>query len=882
MAKIDQIEGGFFDPVSPLPGVGKLTLLPKLKDSLKKLPFLLCGPPGSGKKNLLKIATQESGLEMSIYDLGHIAKGFKREDDNVKARYREVEKIIGKYVGGRRLQTNLMGERRLLVFYGAEFLDRESAALLCKCDVVLLANERTANLKSTFGNKAVWVKRLTHGEMKHSLKVLYPEAGAQDIQKVTRLANGDLRQAQMGIDFKTGPIDEDRHVYFDVQGVLCRGVKKNLDYHHRRWVCENHLKVDKTIAEHAAFLEHVLLADAIQDYESPHTAPACIGDTADCVASFAAKRLVGYKRVYFDLECPPEKEGEQRVRLPPPSHKFPTCSEDLHEYSLIKPPPALLDPVPVMAANVPDQTHEHSDSPVNHDRQPRKRKRVTVFKEDASTVVPAVTRQEPTLLETSSSSSSAIQEVAPLGRPQADQDVHQEAERGRGNILLSLKSCVVSSVPPFAHSNNDAQESTAMPTCGPKLDTTRSRSEVIVQCPEIDLKAAYSKLKKQGVEGIIVSKFCDGVAALIVKHKNQNIGFHGVVRALETGRRTNETVQKHFKSFASAVCVYGDMKVKKKKETTEMPDFEEACEQLASADSATFRILRANAKKNKKYDRATPLEEGILTYTQELNEWLACKEDAESMIFDMSKPGPHFINNFKKDTVLNLRGVHFETSSGVQTTTLRNAISQPQAPGKPPLLYSKTIIFVGKPSTGKTELVHGLSRECCQRRNKDKYGHGSSIDPYGLMTKSGKIKELGAIGLSDFELKSKINNRLSIEEIKGLLYIKERAHIGARYHQAVFYEYVPRFWAVNTGKNEDGQDDPTEWFRNEHLHGLVKVIEEDTEGLRSSSGHDQAVARRAVIFIVDESLYEEGAQGATDAAATAVWEQDKQNGTPLD
>ena len=62
----------------------------------------------------------------------------------------------------------------------------------------------------------------------------------------------------------------------------------------------------------------------------------------------------------------------------------------------------------------------------------------------------------------------------------------------------------------------------------------------------------------------------------------------------------------------------------------------------------------------------------------------------------------------------------------------------------------------------------------------------------------------------------------------------------------------------------------------------MKVIEEDTEGLMKSSGHQQAMARRAVIFVVDESLYEDGAQGATDAAATAIWEQDKQNATRLD
>ena len=43
----------------------------------------------------------------------------------------------------------------------------------------------------------------------------------------------------------------------------------------------------------------------------------------------------------------------------------------------------------------------------------------------------------------------------------------------------------------------------------------------------------------------------------------------------------------------------------------------------------------------------------------------------------------------------------------------------------------------------------------------------ASIDPYGLMTKSGKMKELAAVGFYDFELKAKISNRLSTEEKKG-------------------------------------------------------------------------------------------------------------------
>lgn len=129
---------------------------------------------------------------------------------------------------------------------------------------------------------------------------------------------------------------------------------------------------------------------------------------------------------------------------------------------------------------------------------------------------------------------------------------------------------------------------------------------------------------------------------------------------------------------------------------------------------------------------------------------------------------------------------------------------------------------------------------------------------------------------------SNINNRLSREEAQGLLYVKARAHIGTRYHQAVFYEFVPRLWAINMGSDPQGGADPSEWFRAEHPEGLAMLVQEDDEGLKQSAGHEQAIARRVVISVVDSCLFESGAQGATDALAVAAWEEGMCNATPLD
>ena len=86
-----------------------------------------------------------------------------------------------------------------------------------------------------------------------------------------------------------------------------------------------------------------------------------------------------------------------------------------------------------------------------------------------------------------------------------------------------------------------------------------------------------------------------------------------------------------------------------------MPSFEEVCDELAKTDTAGLRALHANALKARAEKNMTPLQTSIVTMHAALKEWVNCKEESDEMVFHMDKPGPHFLDDFKRDTVLNLR-----------------------------------------------------------------------------------------------------------------------------------------------------------------------------------------------------------------------------------
>ena len=140
--------------------------------------------------------------------------------------------------------------------------------------------------------------------------------------------------------------------------------------------------------------------------------------------------------------------------------------------------------------------------------------------------------------------------------------------------------------------------------------------------------------------------------------------------------------------------------------------------------------------------------------------------------------------------------------------------------------------------------------------------------------------DLGAIGLDDFKLESQLNTRLTAEHVKSLLYTKQRASLPARYHQAIFHEGVPRFWAINWGKDPNGELDKGQWFVRENVECLAWLVNGDLESIKNSDEHEKAIVRRAVIFPAREKLYHSNTQSATDAALLEQWKGEMEHATP--
>ena len=228
-------------------------------------------------------------------------------------------------------------------------------------------------------------------------------------------------------------------------------------------------------------------------------------------------------------------------------------------------------------------------------------------------------------------------------------------------------------------------------------------------------------------------------------------------------------------------------------------------------------------------------------------------QDALPLFEKLSSPGPEFPTAYAPD-VLRYQCLYLDPITlKINRTRLWDCLY-----GDPAMLKmhaDRSMWFIGPAGFGKDELCRGIARNFCERYEKLSYVITQSLDPLGVMTKSGAIGKAGAFVFTDFTLKTKLDDRLSVAEQKAFLYTKQRAHYNCRYSEAVLPAFVPRLMAVNSGARQDGSINYADWFDREGLSGPAMLANDDEASFRTADTHQVALARRVLIIKVDRPCF---------------------------
>ena len=202
---------------------------------------------------------------------------------------------------------------------------------------------------------------------------------------------------------------------------------------------------------------------------------------------------------------------------------------------------------------------------------------------------------------------------------------------------------------------------------------------------------------------------------------------------------------------------------------------------------------------------------------------------AASQVTFSNEDTTHFINDFIKAMVFNLKGVQLvkqaDVSWKIQGVTLGDIMLQQMDKHRAFGLYNeKTLIFNGMASMGKTEFVKALGVELARRKECPLFGSGASC-PFGSVTLSRGMKEICCFIIDDLELSMRgSTHRITPEEMKHLLYVKDNGKVPAFfYHTANFLTNKPRMWCINY----QNATEPFSWSINNLLGWIDKYCQDE-------------------------------------------------------
>ena len=183
----------------------------------------------------------------------------------------------------------------------------------------------------------------------------------------------------------------------------------------------------------------------------------------------------------------------------------------------------------------------------------------------------------------------------------------------------------------------------------------------------------------------------------------------------------------------------------------------------------------------------------------------------------------------------------------------------------------KSVLFVGAAGAGKDNLLCALAALCCKRQGVETFMESDGLDPFGAATKAGLTERQGAFVMNDVELKTKLQGRLSLEDVKHLLNVEKPAQFNARYGNAILPACRPRLLSMNCGKLPDGAVDWSAWFVREELPFVAHLLSGTVSEIRALGEDQKAVLRRMIVVKIDKPLFDTTrVSSATVSLATRV------------
>ena len=353
-----------------------------------------------------------------------------------------------------------------------------------------------------------------------------------------------------------------------------------------------------------------------------------------------------------------------------------------------------------------------------------------------------------------------------------------------------------------------------------------------------DWDSTFQAAKQLG--DTICTKFTSGCFAII--HKDKDMAFKTpegftMMAATKCKRLGALKVVEVLKTF-----FHGPHKANvTKKEKRALPAWSEMQEFFMNFDTPSFIQYLAEAKLAKKEHRLSQTQEAALVVATELKDYIKTVEISNEMVKDVVERTFTYPDEMMK--LPKLVGLHYEEGKGIFKITFD------EANVKTDLHLRKAIILAGFPGSGKSSAVRSVAKMQAEAYGYTRYVFGKALDPFGCLAKSGGARTIGAVAVTDLDMVSAANEKLSIEEMKGIFKVDEQAAFRARYFPGQMPEMAPRLFAVNS-ENKD------QWFLDQGLEGCAALARNDLAALKSCNQHQRAAARSVVIFHVQDFLFE--------------------------